>query len=78
VQGRANIDIAANDGTTAIDIAREEGHPALARYLDAESKWRRRGPLVMVLSSIYGAPTDSKMMRVFQCYDLAREIASFL
>ena len=52
VQGRANIDIAANNGMTAIDIAREQGHTALVRYLDAESKWRRRGPLIMVLSSI--------------------------
>ena len=78
VQGRANIDIAANDGKTAIDIAREKGHPALARYLDAESKWRRRGAFVMVLSSIQGAPTDSKAMKVLQCYDLGREITTYL
>ena len=67
-----------NDGKTAIDIAREQGHSALARYLDAESKWRRRGAFVMVLSSIQGAPTKSNTMKVFQCYDLGREITTYL
>ena len=78
VQSRANIDIVDIDGKTAIVVARENGHTALARYLDAESKWRRRGAFVMVLSSIRGAPTDSKAMKVFHCYDLAREIATYL
>jgi ankyrin repeat protein len=78
VQGGADIDRAADDGETAIVIAREEGHAAVVVYLGIEINWRRRRNYATVLNSIKGAPTDSKMMRAFQCHDVARLIGSYL
>ena len=78
LEGGADFEIADYEGVTARDVASARGHTAVVRFLDIESNWRRRRNYATVLSSIYGAPTDSKMMRVFQCHDVARVIASYL
>jgi ankyrin repeat protein len=78
VQGGADFERACNDGLTPLAIAREIGHPEIVMYLSIESNWRRRRNYATMLNSIKGAPTDSKMMKAFQCHDVARMIASFM
>ena len=79
VQSGADIDVATNNGKTAIVIAREKGRAALAAYLDAESKRRRRGPFAKVRTSIKDVEnSDEPVMRVLQNDDLAREIRAYL
>jgi ankyrin repeat protein len=78
VQGGANIEIAASVGKTPLAIARERGHPEIVMYLSIESNWRSRRNYATMLNSIKEAPTDSKMMKVFQCHDMARVICSYI
>jgi ankyrin repeat protein len=78
VQGGADIERADSDGETPIVIAREGGHAAVVAYLAIEVNWRRRRSYATVLNSLKGAPTNSKMMRAFQCHDVARLIGSYL
>jgi ankyrin repeat protein len=78
VQGGADFERACNDGLTPLAIAREIGHPEVVMYLSIESNWRRRKNYATTLNSIKGAPTDSKMMKAFQCHDVARMIGSYI
>jgi ankyrin repeat protein len=78
VQGGADFERAGNSGRTPIDVAREEGRAEVVRYLEAESKWRRRRAWAMVFCSIKNVDSDAKMMRVLQNRDLAGVIASYL
>lgn len=78
VQSGADIDRASNDGNTPISIARQRGHTAVVAYLTIELNWKRRRNYATMLNSLKGAPTNSKIMRVFQCYDLARVIGTYL
>ena len=78
VQSGADIDRASNDGNTPIAIARWRGHTAVVAYLTIELNWKRRRNYATMLNSLKGAPTNSKIMRVFQCYDLARLIGTYL
>jgi ankyrin repeat protein len=77
-EGGSDFEIADIHGETALDAAEEEGHTAVVRFLRIESNWRRRRNYATMLSSIWGVPTDSKMMKVFQCHDVARVIASYV
>ena len=79
MQSGADIDIADNDGKTAIVIAAERGHAELATYLDNQSKRRRRGPLAKVRTSIRDVEnSDAPVMKVLQNDDLARELRAYL
>ena len=79
MQSGADIDIADSDGKTAIVIAREEGHAALATYLDNQSKRRRRGPFAKVRTSIRNVEnSDAAVMRVLQNDDLGRVIRAYM
>ena len=78
VESGANIDRASNNGITPISIAYIHRHPAVVAYLTIELNWKRRRYYATMLNSLKGAPTISKIMRVFQCYDLARLIGTYL
>jgi ankyrin repeat protein len=78
VQAGADIDRACNDGKTPLAMARDVGHPEVVMYLSIEINWRRRKNYATMLNSIKGAPTDSKMMKAFQCHDVARMICSYI
>jgi ankyrin repeat protein len=79
VQAGADIDRACNDGRTPLAVARMSGRTTVVAYLEpAEVNWRRRGNYATMLNSIKGAPTDSKMMKAFQCHDMARVICSYI
>jgi ankyrin repeat protein len=83
VEGGADIELAANDGKTAIDIARERNHTGVAVYLETalkDSRWQRRSGLAMVRSSIRDVedPNRAAVFRVLQCDDVAREIGSYV
>jgi ankyrin repeat protein len=79
VRGGADFERAAEDGQTPIDVARERGRTTeVVKYLDTESKWRRRRAWAMVFCSIKNVDSASKMMRVLQNRDLAGVIASYL
>jgi ankyrin repeat protein len=77
-EGGSEFEIADIDGNTARDMARQEGHHEIVMYLSIEINWRRRRNYATMLGSILGAPTDSKMMKVFQCHDVARVIMSYV
>jgi hypothetical protein len=78
VQGGANIEIVDNRGRTPLAVARLSGRTTVVAYLSIESNWRRRKNYATMLNSIKGAPTDSKMMKAFQCHDVARMIGSYI
>jgi ankyrin repeat protein len=78
VRGGADFEIASNSGRTPIDVARQYRRAEVVRYLEAESKWRRRRAWAMVFCSIKNVDSASKMMRVLQNRDLAGVIASYL
>jgi ankyrin repeat protein len=78
VRGGADFERAGNRGRTPIDIARQRSHGEVVRYLETESKWRRRRAWAMVFCSIKNVDSDAKMMRVLQNRDLAGVIASYL
>jgi ankyrin repeat protein len=79
VQSGADFEIADNVGKTAKDIATENDHAAVARYLDNQSKRRRRLPFAEVRFSIKDVEdSDAAVMKVLQNDDLAREIRAYL
>ena len=78
VQAGADIEKADIFGKIPLDKAREEEHAEVVKYLDTESKWRRRRAWAMVFCSIKNVDSDAKMMRVMQNRDLAGVIASYL
>ena len=79
VRGGADFERASNSDRTPTDIARYYGRSEVARYLETESKWRRRRRAwAMVFCSIKNVDSDAKMMRVLQNRDLAGVIASYL
>jgi len=78
VQSGADIGRADNRGLAPIFMARMRGHTAVVAYLTIEGNWKRRRYYATMLNSLKGAPTISKIMRVFQCYDLARMIGTYL
>ena len=79
VEAGANTDLKNKNGETPRAIAMKNGHAAVVMYLDPkELKWRRRFPYAAVLHSIKGALSLNYALRVLQCYDMAREIGSFL
>jgi ankyrin repeat protein len=78
VRGGADFERAYNRGQTPIDVARKYSRPEVVRYLEAESKWRRRRAWAMVFCSIKNVDSDAKIMRVLQNRDLAGVIASYL
>ena len=79
VEAGANTDMKSRNGVTPRAIAISNGHAEVAMYLDPkELKWRRRFLYAAVLHSIKGALSLNYALRVLQCYDMAREIGSFL
>lgn len=80
VEGGADIDRASKDGRrrTPLDVARQESHAAVAKYLNNESKWRRMKAWAMVRSSVRDEEALTPMLKVLLCVDLAREIQSYL
>jgi ankyrin repeat protein len=78
VQSGADIGRADNRGLAPIAMARVQNHTAVVAYLTIELNWKRRRDYATMLNSLKGAPTNSKILRVFQCYDLARVIGTYL
>ena len=74
----ANFDVADCTGKTPLIAAKQANHTAVVAYLTIELNWKRRRNYATMLNSLKGAPTNSKIMRVFQCYDLARLIGTYL
>jgi ankyrin repeat protein len=74
----ADIDFKSNRGNSTIDMARQEGNYVVVKYLEKEQKWRRRRAWANIFSSIKHVNSDTKIMKVMQCRDLAGVIASYL
>ncbi len=79
VEAGADTDRADNGGRTPRAIATENGHAAVAKYLDPkELNWRRRFPYASALCSVKDEEPLTPMMKVLQCHDTARVIGSYL
>ena len=63
---------------TPLEVAEKNNHAAVVAYMTVEVRWHRRRSYAKMLNSLKGADTTSTIMRVFQCYDLARLIGSYL
>ena len=75
VESGADVEKANFSTKTPISIAERR---VILTYLFAERKWKRRKSYATVLNSLKGAPTYNQIFRVFQCYDLARVIGTYL
>lgn len=74
----ANFDVADCTGKTPLITAKQANHTAVVAYLTIERNWSRRRDYATMLNSLKGAATISQIVRVFQCYDVARLIGSYL
>ena len=67
------------DGRTALAIAIQLNHIAVAAYLKAEGNWQRRRSYAFVLRSIKDDESSGRaLLRVLLSEDTKREIGSFL
>jgi ankyrin repeat protein len=77
VRGGADPERAAGHGRTPIHIARRRGRTEVVKYLEIESKWRRRRAWATVFDSIKNVDSNAGIFRVMQNRDLAGVIASY-
>lgn len=74
----ANFDVPDCIGKTPLVAAKHANHTEVVAYLTIELNWKRRRDYATVLNSLKGAATINQIVRVFQCYDVARLIGSYL